>query len=111
MGRAEYDTRPRELEIRELRIRVRDKTKRVREMVIATTLMDCEIDSGGELRGLFRQRWHAELDLRSLKTVMPMEMLRTKTPEMVRKEIGMDFLAYNLIRPRQHDRSRSGREG
>jgi hypothetical protein len=38
------------------------------------------------------------LDLRSLKTVMQMEMLRTKSPEMVRKEIGMYFLAYNLIR-------------
>lgn len=98
MGRAEYDTMPRELEIRELRIRVRDRTKRVREMVIATTLLDCELYSGNELRGLYRERWHAELDLRSLKTVMQMEMLRTKTPEMVRKEIGVYFLAYNLIR-------------
>jgi hypothetical protein len=98
MGRVEYDTMPRELEIRELRIRVRDKTKRVREMVIATTLLDCELYPGDELRGLYRERWHAELDLRSLKTVMQMEMLRTKTPEMVRKEIGMYFLAYNLIR-------------
>jgi hypothetical protein len=98
MGRDEYDTMPRELEIRELRIRVRDRTKRVREMVIATTLLDCELYSGDELRGLYRERWHAELDLRSLKTVMQMEMLRTKSPEMVRKEIGMYFLAYNLIR-------------
>ena len=98
MGRAEYDTMPRELEIRELRIRVRDKTKRVREMVIATTLLDSELYSGDELRGLYCERWHAELDLRSLKTVMQMEMLRTKNPEMVRKEIGMYFLAYNLIR-------------
>jgi hypothetical protein len=29
---------------------------------------------------------------------MAMEMLRTKTPEIVRKEIGMHLLAYNLIR-------------
>jgi hypothetical protein len=98
MTRAEYDTMPRELKIRELRIRVRDRTKRVREMVIATTLSDPEIYSGDELRGLFRERWHAELDLRTLKTVMQMEMLRTQSPEMVRKEIGMYFLAYNLIR-------------
>jgi hypothetical protein len=98
MERDEYETMPRELEIRELRIRVRDRTKRVREMVIATTLLDSELYSGDELRGLFRERWHAELDLRTLKTVMQMEMLRTKSPEMVRKEIGMYFLAYNLIR-------------
>ena len=51
-----------------------------------------------ELGDLFRQRWHAELDLRSLKTEMQMEMLRTKSPEMVRKEVAMHLLAYNLIR-------------
>jgi hypothetical protein len=98
MDRAEYDTMPRELVMREFRIRVRDRTKRVREMVIATTLLDPEIYPADDLRGLFRERWHAELDLRTLKTVMQMEMLRTKTPGMVRKEIGMYFLAYNLIR-------------
>ena len=98
MNRVEYDTMPRELAIRELRIRVRDRTKRVREMVIVTTLLDPELYSGDELRGLFRERWHAELDLRTLKTVMQMEMLRTKSPEMVRQEIGMYLLAYNLIR-------------
>ena len=35
---------------------------------------------------------------RSLKTMMGMEMLRSKTPEMVRKEVGVHLLAYNLIR-------------
>ena len=98
MDRAEYDTMPRELVMRELRIRVRDRTKRVREMVIVTTLLDSNIYFADELRDLYRERWHAELDFRTLKTVMQMEMLRTKTPEMVRKEIGMYFLAYNLIR-------------
>src|SRR3954452_23024127 len=51
-----------------------------------------------ELGNLFRQRWHAELDLRTLKTSMKMEMLRTKSPEMVRKEVAVHLLAYNLIR-------------
>ena len=48
--------------------------------------------SGHALRG------PAELDLRSLKTDMKMEMLRTKTPEMVRKEVAVHLLGYNLIR-------------
>ena len=38
------------------------------------------------------------IDLRSLKTVMEMDILRCKTPEMVRREIGTHLLAYNLIR-------------
>jgi hypothetical protein len=98
MSQAEYDAMPAELAIRELRIRVRDKTKRVRDMIIVTTLYDHKTYPGEELRGLFRQRWHAELDLRSLKTDMHMEMLRTKSPEMVRKEMATHLIAYNLIR-------------
>ena len=51
-----------------------------------------------DLAELYRLRWHAELNLRSLKTVMQMDVLRGKTPEMVRKEIWAHLLAYNLIR-------------
>jgi hypothetical protein len=98
MSRAEYDAMPDEITVRELRVRVKDKTKRVRNMVIVTTLVDSKTYQAEELRGLFRQRWHAELDLRTLKTEMQMEMLRTKSPEMVRKEVAMHLLAYNLIR-------------
>lgn len=98
MSRAEYEAMPAELTVRELRIRNKDKTKRVRDMIIVTTLLDHKTYPADDLRGLFRQRWHAELDLRSLKTDMHMEMLRTKTPDMVRKEIATHFLAYNLIR-------------
>ena len=49
-------------------------------------------------RDRYGQRWQVELDLRALKTHMRMEMLRTKSPELARKEIAMHFLAYNLIR-------------
>ena len=98
MSRAEYDAMPAQLTVRETRVRVKDKTKRVRKLVIVTTLRDAKIYRAKELGGLFRQRWYAELDLRSLKTDMHMEMLRTKSPEMVRKEVAMHLLAYNLIR-------------
>jgi hypothetical protein len=47
---------------------------------------------------LYRQRWHAELDLRSLKSTMSLEVLRGKTPEMARTELWMGLLAYNLVR-------------
>jgi Transposase DDE domain len=89
---------PKWLAIREVRAPVKDPTKRVRELVIATTLTEPRTYSAKELGGLFRQRWHAELDLRSLETHMHMEMLRTKGPEMVRKEVAAHLLAYDLIR-------------
>jgi hypothetical protein len=40
----------------------------------------------------------AELDLRSIKQVMQMDVLRCKTPEMVRNEIWGHLLVYNLLR-------------
>ena len=43
-------------------------------------------------------RWNAELDLRSLKQTLQMDVLRCKTPELVRKELWAHILAYNLIR-------------
>lgn len=98
MTRDEYDATPAQIMIRELRVRVGDKAKRVRTLVIATTMLDATTYRADELRELFRRRWHAELDLRSLKSDMRMEMLRTKSPEMVRKEVAMHLLAYNLIR-------------
>ena len=39
-----------------------------------------------------------ELDLKHLKTTLGMDILRGKTPEMVRKEIYAHLLAYNLLR-------------
>jgi Transposase DDE domain len=98
MTRAEYDTMPAQITIRELRVRVADKTKRVRSLVIVTTLLDAKTYPAKAVGDLFRQRWNAELDLRSLKTEMRMEVLRTRSPEMVRKEIAAHLVAYNLIR-------------
>ena len=98
MTRAEYDTMPARITIREFRVRVADKAKRVRSLVIVTTLLDARIYPAKDLGDLFRRRWNAELDLRSLKTEMRMEVLRTRSPEMVRKEIAAHLVAYNLIR-------------
>ncbi len=98
MSRVEYDAMPGQLTVREFRVRVQDKTKRVRNLVVVTTLLEAKTYQAKGLGGLVRQRWYAELDLRSLKTDMQMEMLRTKSPEMVRKEVATHLLAYNLIR-------------
>jgi len=98
MARAEYDAMPARITIRELRVRVADRTKRVRSLVLVTTLLDAKINPAKDLGGLFRRRWDAELDPRSLKTEMRMDVLRTRSPDMVRKEIAAHLLAYNLIR-------------
>jgi Transposase DDE domain len=98
IDRESYDALPEFLVVRECRVRVQQRGFRVRALVIATTLLDASEFTKADLGELYRARWNAELDLRSLKQVMQMDILRCKTPELVRKEIWTHILAYNLIR-------------
>ena len=79
------------------------ETVTVREFAVngrayVTTLLNAKCYHKQELAMLYRQRWKVELDFRSIKTNMGMEMLRCKTPDMVKKEIAIHLLAYNIIR-------------
>lgn len=98
MSREEYLSYPKFIEIREIRIRVETKGFRTREIIVHTSLLDAERYSHEELASLYRRRWQAELNLRSLKTVMQMDHLRCKEPHRVRNEVRAHMLAYNLIR-------------
>jgi hypothetical protein len=93
-----YQSLPEHLEIRELRVGVYQRGFRVRWMLLITTLLDAGAFTQEELAEVYRLRWHAELDMRSIKVAMQMDILRCKTPAMVRKEICMHLLAYNLVR-------------
>jgi Transposase DDE domain len=98
IDRETYDLLPEFLTIRETRVPVEQPGFRTRTIIVATTLLDAEEFTRDELAQLYRARWNAELDLRSLKQTMQMDILRCKTPELVRKEIWTHILAYNLIR-------------
>ena len=93
-----YDALPEFLMIRECRVQIAQPGFRVRTIVIATTLLDADEFTKDDLAGLYRARWNAELDLRSLKRTLQMDVVRCKTPELVRKELWTHILAYNLIR-------------
>jgi hypothetical protein len=93
-----YDSLPNLLVIRETRVWVTQPGFRTEEVIVATTLLDAEAYPKSDLADLYRARWNAELDLRSLKQTMQMDVLRCRTPELVRKEIWTHLLAYNLIR-------------
>ncbi len=80
------------------RFRVEQPGFRTRFIVVVTTLLDPEQTTKEDLATLYRARWNNELDLRSIKITLQMDMLRCKTPELVRKEIWTHVLAYNLIR-------------
>jgi hypothetical protein len=98
MDKETYAALPKKLTMREILVRVSQKGFRTEEVVVVTTLLDPEEYTTNEMAALYRARWNAELDLRSLKTTMQMDVLRGKTPDIVRKEVWMHALAYNLIR-------------
>ncbi|MDP6558432.1 MAG: IS4 family transposase [Pirellulaceae bacterium] len=98
MEQDEYDGYRDFIEIREVRIRVQQKGFRTRQIIVHTSLLDDGEYSQGDIAALFRRRWQAELNLRSLKTVMQMEHLRCKKPHRVRNEVRAHLIAYNLIR-------------
>jgi hypothetical protein len=98
MDRMTYHALPAFLMVRECRIRVEQPGFRVTTLTLATTLLDSHEFTKYDLAQLYRARWNAELDLKSLKQTMQMGVLRCKTPELVRKELWTHILAYNLIR-------------
>ena len=98
MDQETYAAIPETVTIRELRVRVVQRGFRTRVLIVMTTLVDGGEFSHDELAILYRARWHAELDIRSIKQTLKMDVLRCKTPEMVRKEIWAHLLVANLIR-------------
>lgn len=93
-----YRGLPVDLLIREVRVWVRRPGFRTQVVEVATTLLDPVAYPAAAIADLFRARWHAELDLRSLKGTLRMDVLRGKTPDMVRKEVWACVLGYNLLR-------------
>ena len=71
---------------------------RSRTIDVATTLLNQVAYPAEKIAALYRERWLVELRFRDLKTTLGMDVLRGKTPDVVRKEIHMHLLAYNLIR-------------
>jgi DDE family transposase len=100
VDRQSYDPLPDSLTVRETRVRVEQAGFRTRALVIATTLIDADAFTKDDLAELCRARWNADLDLRSLKRTLQMDVLRCKTPELVRKELWAHVLAAFLRKPR-----------
>lgn len=71
---------------------------RPKKIRLLTTLLDADAYPADEIVGLQKRRWDAELRLRDIKTAMGMEHLSCKTPTMIRKELAMFMIAYNLVR-------------
>ena len=89
MSAQEYARYPEFLAMREVEVNGR---------ILVTTLLDPTFVSARALGTLYKMRWNIEVDFRTIKATLQMDVLRCKSQPMVEKEIAVCFLAYNLVR-------------
>ena len=98
MDQPTYDRMPASIEVREVHVCISEPSFRTESFVVVTTLTDRTEYPSDDIAELYHSRWQAELDIRAIKITMGMDIMRCKTPEMVRKEMWTCLLVYNLIR-------------
>lgn len=77
--------------------RIQCKSPEGENYVLLTTILDRSITKE-EIQLLYLTRWDIEIGIREIKTVMDINVLRSKTPEMALKELCISLSSYNLIR-------------
>jgi Transposase DDE domain len=98
LSKDEFDALPKSITVREIYYYILIPGFRTQTVSLITTLLEQNIYPTLKIVRLYYQRWQVELDLKHLKTTLDMDVLRCKTPSMVRKEIHVYLLAYNLLR-------------
>jgi len=98
MSEEQYARIPQTLTLREVRFHVVVPGRRTEVLTVVTSLTDPEAYTKEDIAELYGYRWNAELDIRDIKQTLSLDHVRCKTPGMVRRELWVTLLAYNLIR-------------
>lgn len=83
LDKEQWEALPEELELRIIRSHGPDRQGTKRTRYVVTTLLDPRRYPALEVSSLYLHRWEIELRFRDIKTTLGMEMLRTKSPEMI----------------------------
>jgi hypothetical protein len=65
--------------------------------VLYTTILDENI-TAADIVAKYTKRWEIEICIREIKTIMDINVLRSKSPDMLNKELSIALTAYNLVR-------------
>lgn len=84
--------------VREIRFTVRDKTSRVNEVTLVTTLTDAKRYPKEKLAALYENRWWVEEHLKRLKDQIRLDILRCQSVAGVLKEMYVIVAIYNVVR-------------
>jgi len=89
MSKEEFKKLPKELKIREIK---------TNNKILITTFLCNKKTTAKTIKNLYKERWHIEVDFRNIKITLGLNSFKCKTPKMVKKEMWVHFLAYNIIR-------------
>jgi hypothetical protein len=98
MSEEDYTQQPETLVIRLVDVAVSRRGYRPDTFTVATTMLDDREEPADWIRSVYESRWLVELDIRAVECSLNMDILRAKSPDMVRTELWSCLLAYNLIR-------------
>jgi len=94
----EFAALPETLTLRMIRLRVNQEGFRTKSVVLVTTLTDPAAYPAEAIRELYAKRWNVELHFHQIKTLLAMDVLRCKSPELIELEVAIHRIAYNLVR-------------
>ncbi len=98
LSKEEWIALPDKMELRIIRSKGPNREGKQRVRYVVTTLLDPVKYPAEEVSSLYHHRWEIEVRFRDIKTTLGMDMLRTKSPDMIQKEILMHMIVYNLLR-------------
>ena len=89
MSEKEIEELPKTLKIREINISGK---------ILITTMLNPKITTAITIKNLYKEIWNIEVDFRNIKSTLDLHSFKCKSPDMILKEMWINFLAYNLIR-------------
>ena len=93
----QWEALPKTIAVRVLKTEFIKKGFRPKELILVTTLTDPSITKE-QLVALYLERWDVELYFRDIKVSLGMDILSSKSPQQVEKEIQLYSILYNVIR-------------
>ena len=89
---------PDEITVRVITAKIRVRGFRDEEIVVVTSLLDDKKYPKEKILEWYLRRWEVEVSFRDMKTTLRYEFIRGRTPLIVKLEVGVLILAYNLMR-------------
>jgi Transposase DDE domain/Insertion element 4 transposase N-terminal len=98
LSREAFAALPKTIQLRMIKLKVSVAGFRSKEITLITTLSDPIVYPADELRQLYLKRWQVELHFAQIKTLLGMDILRCKSPDMVEREMLIHLICYNMVR-------------